>query len=95
MSKILEAKMGAYDCTVGEFLESCLVELIESNEGFSGKRPLGDSGWATDMGLALVDAGLIEGYHNKEDGEYDFEHSVADKLVIVAIKQLFTEERTK
>ena len=31
--------------TVGRFLKKCLLGLIKEGEGFSGKRPLGESDW--------------------------------------------------
>lgn len=33
--------------TIGKFLEELLIQLLYEQEGFSGKRPFGDSDWMT------------------------------------------------
>jgi len=47
-------KVGYYNGTLKEFMGECLKELWASGEGFSGKRPICDSGWEEIAGEALV-----------------------------------------
>lgn len=73
--------------TVGDFLMESLLALWKEDEGFSGKRPLGNSGWKGNIGAALVDAGIIEG---KEDpwGDYDYDEGDATRAIFIAINHL-------
>lgn len=45
---------------IGYFRELLKALWIEG-EGFSGKRPFGNSGWQDDVYLALVKEGLVKG----------------------------------
>lgn len=47
--------------TVRDYLYSLLKTLWEEEEGFSGKRPFGNSGWQFDLYLPLIKAGFISG----------------------------------
>ena len=47
--------------TVGEYLQELLLRVWEEQEGFSGKRPFGNSGWDYELAAALIKAGAIEG----------------------------------
>lgn len=47
--------------TVGGYLTALLVALFEEGEGFSGKRPFGNSGWEDDVAEAWMEAGLLPG----------------------------------
>ena len=48
------------DLTVREYLRTLLTTLWEEEEGFSGKRPFGNSGWKYELFRPLIAAGLIE-----------------------------------
>lgn len=83
--------------TVGEYLGLLLSTLWIENEGFSGKRPLGNSSWQWDVYTALVKAGLAEGNVYDEDGyeELDFSteaESAADEMIVQAIKFAYNHE---
>jgi hypothetical protein len=52
---------------IREYLGALLTKLWEQGEGFSGKRPFGNSGWEYDLYAALIKAGAVEG----ELDEYD------------------------
>ncbi|MDF2695260.1 MAG: hypothetical protein K0S65_3643 [Labilithrix sp.] len=39
--------------TVGEYLAELLITLLTEEEGFSGKRPFGNSGWIADLEEAV------------------------------------------
>lgn len=39
--------------TIGEYFVALLVQLWDQGEGFSGKRPFGDSGWEWELHDAI------------------------------------------
>ena len=47
--------------TVGGYLSALLLALWDEGDGFSGKRPLGNSGWQFDLYTPLVQAGVVRG----------------------------------
>ncbi len=53
------------DLTVREYLRMLLVSVWDEGEGFSGKRPFGNSGWEYDIYAALVGAGFLPGMLDK------------------------------
>lgn len=64
--------------TVREYFKTLLVALWNEEEGFSGKRPFGNSGWQNDLVKPLIRAGMIagsidpEGYAEaKDSGEFN------------------------
>lgn len=53
--------------TIRDYL-ICLLSLVwEHGEGFSGKRPFGNSGWESELLVALAKAGIIQATFD-EDG---------------------------
>lgn len=78
--------------TVREYMIELLSVLWEEEEGFSGKRPFGNSGWQAEVYIALIQAGVIEGNVDIYDG-YVEDYTVknikkTDKLIIEYIKSL-------
>ncbi|MDE2467956.1 MAG: hypothetical protein KGL35_04255, partial [Bradyrhizobium sp.] len=76
--------------TIRGYLRELLLTLWSEEEGFSGKRPFGNSGWQSDLYAPLVRAGLISGSFD-EDGwldEYDREdgRKIVDQLIREALK---------
>ena len=55
---------------IREYLRRLLTTLWEELDGFSGKRPFGNSCWEVDLYRALAGAGAIDAPLN-EDGIYD------------------------
>src|SRR5258708_35157906 len=53
--------------TVVEYLKALLTELWREEEGFSGKRPFGDSGWTYGVYAGFIKAKLITGEIDSED----------------------------
>ena len=49
------------DVTIRQWLTEILAALWEKGEDFSGKRPLGDSGWELDPVSALIEHGVVSG----------------------------------
>lgn len=92
IQKVLETKIETYDLdeelTLKEYLKELLTELWVEEEGFSGKRPFGNSGWQFDVYGSLIKAGHVEGTLD-EDGCIDrFDEVPARKIVLECIKSL-------
>lgn len=62
--------------TVKGYLKALLFTLWDEDEGFSGKRPFGNSGWEYDLTDALIDNKLAQ------------TSSEAKKLIFKAIQAL-------
>jgi hypothetical protein len=57
--------------TIREYLRELLLTLWMEEEGFSGKRPFGNSGWQHDVYAPLVKAGFIKGTVDEEWNNVD------------------------
>jgi hypothetical protein len=77
--------------SVRGYLVALLTEVWTEGEGFSGKRPFGNSGWQSDFYVPMIRAGIIAGEID-EDGYLDSLTSEAedqaDALILAAIKAL-------
>lgn len=89
-----ENDSGAY--TIKGYLKALLFTLWDEEEGFSGKRPFGNSGWTSDLATALVKGKFIKGriHSEMEDGEIvneyldDADYPSMNKLIQRAIEAL-------
>lgn len=74
------------------YLQALLLMVWAEGEGFSGKRPFGESGWEYDLYIPLAKAGLVEGLVMDEDGyvaEFPKEsQQAADQMVADAIRAM-------
>ena len=76
--------------TIRDYLHSLLKTLWKEGEGFSGKRPFGNSGWKHELYLALVRGGIVDGEYDEEyDDLLDCDEKEANKLILKAIKYVF------
>ena len=90
-SEVLNLPMQPNDAgakTVREYLVALAMSVWVENEGFSGKRPFGNSGWAWDLMLPLVKAGLIEGSIDEDGYLDDCDEDAGDALIRAAIAAL-------
>lgn len=62
--------------TIKGYLKALLYALWDEGEGFSGKRPFGNSGWEGDLLDPLINQGLAKSYPE------------ANKLIFKAIQSL-------
>lgn len=88
---VLKIKMGKNDAgakTIGEYLVALAAAVWEENEGFSGKRPFGASGWECEIYLALIQAKAIPGSLDEDDYIDECDEQAADALVKKALKSL-------
>ena len=92
-NEVLDLPMQPNDAnakTIREYLGRLLLALWNEGEGFSGKRPLGNSGWENELYLPLVKAGEIKGRVD-DDGWLESADSKAGRKVIrEAICELFS-----
>lgn len=76
--------------TVRDYLRSLLAELWIRQEGFSGKRPFGNSGWHYELLTPLVKAGFIDGTINEDcwadftDEQMEKAHAYVAQLIVAA-----------
>ncbi len=68
--------------TVGDWLKSLLCLVWEEGEGFSGKRPWGDSGWEYDIYETFVENNIISGTIDEYGGVEDCDDRLADKIIL-------------
>ncbi len=75
--------------TVREYLLALLRGAWEEGEGFSGKRPFGNSSWEYDLYYVLVRNELMAGTFD-EDGyaNTDFDTDAGHALILSAIEAL-------
>ncbi len=67
--------------TVRGYLVALVRKVWEEDEGFSGKRPFGNSGWSSDLEKPLIVGGVVDG---NLDGDGYVDH-VNDEQVRAAI----------
>lgn len=88
---ILDLEMPENDAnaaTIRGYLKALLYALWEEGEGFSGKRPFGNSGWEFELYRALIKGGAVAGELD-EYGCVDFvDTKEANHLIFEAIEQL-------
>ena len=75
--------------TVRDYLKQLLLTLWDEEDGFSGKRPFGNSGWKYEVFDALVRGGAVPGKQERYGERYDADDfDVADAAVRLAIGAL-------
>ena len=76
------------DITIKEYLKTLLLTLWKEEEGFSGKHPLGNSGWKFDIYIPLIGAGVVQGLMDDE-GFIDWVDAIgADQIIADIIRSL-------
>ncbi len=91
MNNILDVKMLDNDAgaeTIKDYLKALLERLWEAGEGFSGKRPFGNSGWEYELYKPLIKTGLVKGELDEFDDIVDFDEREASNLIFEAIESL-------
>ncbi len=74
--------------TIREYLKVLLAELWREGEGFSGKRPFGNSSWEYDLYDALVRNKAVSGEIDEEGDLGTFDKIAADQMIADAIASL-------
>jgi hypothetical protein len=78
--------------TIGEYLTFLLERVWVEGEGFSGKRPFGNSSWHYEIYEALADAGIIEATKDEDGYIKEFDSVEASKLVQWSILRMFVPD---
>jgi hypothetical protein len=92
--EILDFPYYFVDCNANNlrgYFRALLTTLWREDEGFSGKRPFGNSGWCYDVYAALVKSGAVYGIFEDEteDELESFDKESAIKLVYKLIDHVF------
>lgn len=74
--------------SVGGYLIRLLAVMWQEGEGFSGKRPFGNSSWECEIYDALVRADLVGGVIDSDGYLDEVDDVAADRLVAGAIASL-------
>jgi hypothetical protein len=74
--------------TIREYYKTLLKTLLETGEGFSGKRPLGNSDWEYQLYEALVKGGAIQGTLNEDGFVEEIDRYHANALLRSAVNAL-------
>ncbi len=86
------------ETTIREYLHAFLTRLLTEEEGFSGKRPFGNSGWKYDLYNGLDAAGVLKDAVRDdpdEDGHLlEFDQEDADALILELVDHVFGIEVT-
>lgn len=101
--ELLHLPMGENDAqaaTVGEYLGLLLSTLWLQADGFSGKRPFGNSDWQYPVYIAMIKAGMATGdVYIEFDSEYlDISSDgtiAADEVILQAIRLAYNHEGNK
>lgn len=74
--------------TIRGYLKALLKTLWEEEEGFSSKRPFGNSGWKHDFDKSLIEAGAVKGELDEDGYVEDADDDAVDKIILQAIDAL-------
>ena len=74
--------------SIREYLKELLRKLWKEGEGFSGKRPFGNSGWEWDVAKPLIRFGVINGALDEDDYIEDIDTKAFNKLILELIDEL-------
>ena len=87
-ARIEEEDSGA--TSLREYFKLMLQAVFDEDEGFSGKRPFGNSGWQHGLAIQLVKAGVLDGKLLTDDGYDDAEFDWAEynRVIKLAINSL-------
>lgn len=72
--------------TVGDYLATLLATVWIEGEGFSGKRPFGNSGWHYEIYSTLAKAGLVDGSFDEYGYVETMDDDAADEIILKAIR---------
>lgn len=73
--------------TIRAYFRRMVLAIWREGEGFSGKRPFGNSGWHYDVYAALVKSGHIRGAFDEHGCLDRCDHQTGDRLVREALER--------
>ena len=75
--------------TVRDYFKALLLKLWKEEEGFTGKRPFGNSGWQShDLGKTLIKAGVVKGELDEDGYVESYDEETFHRAVLAAIRAL-------
>ena len=74
--------------SVREYFKILLTTLFEEGEGFSGKRPFGNSGWEYELYEPIIKGGALEGKFDSDGCVEEVDDAAAYALIYKAIDAL-------
>lgn len=74
--------------TIRDYLIALVRQVWAEQDGFSGKRPFGNSGWDNDLYGPLIKTGLIGGVVDEDGYIEDVDANAGDRLILAAIDEL-------
>lgn len=77
--------------TIGDYLKQLLLKLWNEKEGFSSKRPFGNSGWDYDLYATLIKCGAVKGKLDDYGFVEEIDCDQADKMIISIINTIFDQ----
>jgi len=77
------------DVTIAEYLKELLLTMWKEKEGFSGKRPFGNSGWEYDVYKCLIVNNIVEGVIDNDGYVKDCNCDKADEIIKECINYIF------
>lgn len=90
--QVLSALMAPNDAradTIRGYLKALLLTVWQEGEGFSGKRPFGNSGWEDEIYETLVSHEFVEGTVDDDGNMLTVDEERANILVSELIDHLF------
>jgi hypothetical protein len=75
--------------TVRDYLRTLLETLWAEGEGFSGKRPFGNSGWENEIYAPLIGAGFLPGTLTSDGYIEEYDKKESERYVFKLIKAAF------
>ena len=94
IKEFLDCKMQPNDAsakTVKGYFEQLLLQLWYEGEGFSGKRPFGNSNWEFEIYTAWVRAKLLKGELDEYGYLIDYNREFGRRQVTRCIKAIFKD----
>jgi len=80
--EVLDIKIdGDFSGTLRDFFKELSLKVWNEVEGFSGKRPFGNSGWQNEVYSALIAAGVVDGKLDEYGFVEECDTREIDKLV--------------
>lgn len=84
----LEIENGTFP-TIRIFLKELLRGVLRDGEGFSGKRPFGDSGWEYELYEPLIRTGVVKGQLDEDGYIKTVDTAAADRILLSLVDHVF------
>lgn len=95
MKNIEEIKLLTFYCdtlmeeiSILDYMKRLLITLFKELEGFSGKRPFGNSGWEYDIAICLIKNKVINGKLDEDGYVEDINDKQFQEVLLEIIKSI-------